>query len=105
MPDSSLVLRSMLDHWEAQPNVRLENVKFASDPDANALVKDDLVAFLMAASIDRGGQSFALWNIPWVLQREWGHLDTARICDMSVEELETCPAIAKAPSMTRDRKS
>ncbi len=99
MPSSSPVIEAMLSAWASQPEVRLDNVKFASDPEANVLIKEDLVAFLLAASIDRGGQSFAIWNIPWMLKREWGHLDTAIICKMSVEDLVVSPAIAKAPAI------
>ena len=93
----------MMNDWNVQPTVQLENVVFASDPDANLLVKHNLVAFLMAAAIDRGGQSFALWNVPWKLKQEWGHLDVKTIQNMDEQNLMQVTAIAKAPAMTGRR--
>jgi hypothetical protein len=90
----------MIAHWRAQPQLQLADVKFAADPKANQLVKEDLVAFLLAASIDRGGQAFHLWNIPYRLKESWGHLDTQRIAAMDPVVLAADPAILQAPSQT-----
>ncbi len=88
----------MLDHWESHLTIPLEQRVFASDPRANRLVKENLSAFLMAAAIDRGGQAFELWNLPYKLQESWGHLDTTLIKDMDPARLKDEESIARAPS-------
>jgi hypothetical protein len=96
----SAVLQAMIAHWRSQPaeQLLLENVKFASDPEANRLVKEDLTAFLLAASIDRGGKAFYIWNTPYLLKKKWGHLDTRIIRAMDPAVLAADPVVVAVPS-------
>jgi hypothetical protein len=87
----------MLTTWAAEPH----DAPFASDPAADRLVRSDLSAFLMAAALDRVGQSFKLWEIPYLLRGKWGHLDTQRIQAMDPAELAADPIIAHAPAQTK----
>ncbi len=56
----------MLTTWDAEPH----DAPFAGDPAADRLVRSDLSAFLMAAALDRVGQSFKLWAIPHLLREK-----------------------------------
>jgi hypothetical protein len=91
------ILAAMLGTWTAAHTPEA-GARFANDPKADELVKADLMAFLLAASLDRGGTSFELWNLPHLLAQSWGHLDPARIEMMAQEALAQEPAIAHAPS-------
>jgi len=95
---SKQILDAMIDNWWGSHAHPPTGPSFASDPEADRLVREDLFAFLMAASLDRGGQAFDLWNIPHRLQQEWGHLDPERIRVMAPDVLSADPVIAHAPS-------
>lgn len=90
-------LRTMIATWNAAP----PNARFADDPAADQLVKENLSAFLMAASIDRGGLARKLWEVPFRLLQKWEQLDTGQIQAMDPLSLASDPIIARAPSMTR----
>jgi hypothetical protein len=95
-----LIIDSMLTFWASQPGSHLNHAQFAADPKADQFIKENLAAFLVAASIDRGGQSLKLWNIPYQLRETWGHFDTKLIQQMDPLVLATDPIIARAPSIT-----
>src|SRR5579884_1529490 len=101
MHSRSQVAESMLDWRHKQPPVTLDDVVFASNPEANALVKENPFAFLLAASIDRLGKSFLIWNAPLQMMKAWGHLDPSRIAQMDIETLAASPEIAGIPSTAR----
>jgi len=92
------ILDAIIDSWWGSRPQATSGPSFASDPEADKLVKENLFAFLLAASIDRGGNAFALWNIPYRLKQEWGHLDPDRIQVLAPEVLAADPVIAHAPS-------
>jgi hypothetical protein len=95
---SPQILDAIIDTWWGSRPQATSGPSFASDPEADRLVKENLFAFLLAASMDRGGKAFALWNIPYRLQQQWGHLDPVLIQGMAPDELATNPVIAHAPS-------
>jgi len=95
---SPQILDAIIDTWWGSHPQATSGPSFASDPEGDKLVKENLFAFLLAASIDRGGNAFALWNIPCRLKQEWGHLDRERIQAMAPEVLASDPVIAHAPS-------
>lgn len=76
-------LDAMLDYWRSNHQPGVANVGFAEDPQADKLVREDLFAFLLACSIDRTGKSTLIWNIPYKLKLDWGHLDPSEISRMS----------------------
>jgi endonuclease-3 len=92
------LLDALIGYWQDRSRTGPELPRFASDPDADKLVRENLFAFLLAASLDRGGQAFALWNTPHRLRQQWGHLDPALIQHMVPEELAADPVIVHAPS-------
>jgi len=94
---SGELLSVMVGIWRSRA-AKAGQPTFASDPEADKLVKENLFAFLLAASLDRGGNAFALWNIPHRLAQQWGHLDPELIQAMSPEDLASNPVIAHAPS-------
>jgi endonuclease III len=95
---SPQILDAIIDSWWRSHAKAASGPSFASDREAEKLVRENLFAFLLAASIDRGGNAFALWNIPCRLKQEWGHLDPERIQVMAPEVLAADPVIAHAPS-------
>jgi endonuclease III len=58
------------------------------DPKASELVGADPYAFALAVSLNRQAKAKRIWMIPFELQEELGHLDPARIAQMSLMELE-----------------
>jgi uncharacterized HhH-GPD family protein len=54
-------------------------VEFTAIPEANALLRNDPFAFLVAVICDQGIPAERAWRAPWELQRRLGHLDPARI--------------------------
>jgi hypothetical protein len=70
---SPQILDAIIDSWWGSHAGPATGPIFASDPEADGLVKENLFAFLLAASIDRGGNAFALWNIPYRLILERGY--------------------------------
>ncbi|MDI6828615.1 MAG: hypothetical protein QME62_09045 [Armatimonadota bacterium] len=92
-------LEAMLDYWRGKYQPGVANVGFAEDPQADKLVREDLFAFLLACSIDRMGKSTLIWNIPYKLKLDWGHLDPSKISRMSPEELASNQIIAHAPGL------
>jgi endonuclease-3 len=92
------ILDVAVRNWRASRGLSAGQPAFASDAEADKLVRTNLFAFLLAASLDRGGQSFTLWSIPHHLLQAWGHLDPALIEQMAPEELAADEVIAHAPS-------
>jgi endonuclease III len=88
----------MIDWWEATHQAAAEQVRFASDPEADQLIKENLVAFLIAAALDRRGQAREIWNIPLALMRRWGHLNPGIIQHMNPVDVASIPEIEHAPT-------
>jgi endonuclease III len=95
---SEQILDALVEYWRSGHAKVVSGPSFAADPEADKLVQENLFAFLLAASLDRGGKASALWNIPYRLKQEWGHLDPERIRAMAPEALAADPVIARAPS-------
>lgn len=93
----SPVIAAMLGHWQSERASHLDSAGFATNPDADTLVRNNLFAFLMACSLDRTGNSDLIWNIPLQLKQDWGHLDPAMIQTMNRQELAQNPIIKRAP--------
>ena len=56
-------------------------------PDAAKLVVEDAFAFALAAVLDRGMKAEIIWTIPYWIREELGHLDPARLGEMTKEEI------------------
>ncbi|MCX6345655.1 MAG: hypothetical protein NT018_11385 [Armatimonadetes bacterium] len=97
LSETNAVIARMLAHWHTKPSSHLDNVGYASNPEADTLVRADLFAFLLACSIDRTGESVRIWNTPLYLKQDWGHLDPARIAKMEPAELSQNPIIRQIP--------
>ena len=92
------MIQEMIGWWENTKPTTLEQVHFASDPEADNLIKGNVTAFAIAAALDRRGRAMDIWNVPLGLQRRWGHLDTARIRQMNPEEVANFPEIQEVPA-------
>jgi len=68
----------------------------AGSPEADRLIRHDLMAFLLAASIDRLGQAEDLWRIPYDLRQRWGSLQAESIAAKSLEEIAATPEVRGA---------
>jgi hypothetical protein len=60
----------------------------ALDPKASDLVVTNPFAFALAVSLQRGISAEIIWTIPYDLREALGHLDPARIGEMSLEKLD-----------------
>lgn len=60
---------------------------FTNDPLIGDLLRSDPFAFLLAASIDRQMAAETAWRVPTKLRAVLGHLDLARIAEMSEDEM------------------
>ncbi len=56
-------------------------------PQAAPLVASDPYAFAIAACLDRGAKADIIWTIPYDMKTQLGHLDPARIYEMSLDDL------------------
>jgi len=61
---------------------------FTGDKKADEFLRENPVAFLMAASLDRGALAESVWRIPLALKEKLGHLDPRILSQMSEDELE-----------------
>lgn len=60
---------------------------FNNDPLIGNLIKNDPFAYLLAASVDRGMQAETAWQLPGKIREILGHLDPAKIAQMSSDDM------------------
>jgi len=68
-------------------NVGTEQLVFTNDSMIGNLVENDPFGFLLAASLDRGMAAEQAWRLPAKIRSVLGHLDPARIANMTEAEL------------------
>lgn len=81
-PDSSrgAVVEALLAHGRAlSASIGGGAARFTPDDEADALIRTNPFAFLVAVICDQGIQAERAWAIPHSLQHRLGHLDPARI--------------------------
>jgi endonuclease III len=62
---------------------------FTGDANADRFLRQNPLAFLMAASIDRGARAEAVWKIPFTLNCRLGHLDPKTLSQYTIDQMET----------------
>jgi endonuclease III len=62
---------------------------FTKSADADKFLRQNLFAFLMAASIDRGARAEAVWETPFLLCKKLGHFDPGILANSAVDQVET----------------
>ena len=72
--------------------------RFTPDEDADALIRADPFAFLVAVICDQGIQAERAWAIPYALKQRLGHLDPVRV---GAEPERVRSAFATAPKLHR----
>jgi len=78
------IVQALLDYRSRQET----GGPFTRNKDADEFLRQNPFAFLMAASIDRGALAEAVWEIPFLLNKQLGHLDPQVLSQMSVDQLE-----------------
>lgn len=94
--DPEPIVEALLAHGEAMDEVGPAN--FAPDPEADALLRSDPFAFLVAVVFDQGVVAERAWSAPWELARRLGHFDPER---MVLDPDAVREAIARRPSLHR----
>jgi len=72
---------------------------FTPDVDAEKLIHEDSNAFLFAVIFDQGIDAERAWALPYELQKRLGHLNTAKIAEMSEKKIKE--AFKKKPKLHR----
>jgi uncharacterized HhH-GPD family protein len=81
--DAKAVGRALLSHAEALAEaLRSETTQFTPDENADALVRNDAFAFLIAVIADMGIRAERAWAVPYELRVRLGHLDPPALAAM-----------------------
>lgn len=97
--DSQAVATGLLAHGGAlAASAGGAEVRFTPDEAANALIRDDQFAFLVAVVCDQGIVAERAWAIPYELRRRLGHLDPHR---MAAEPQAVVAAFSASPKLHR----
>ena len=82
------IVKRLLDLWEQIPSDERETLLIPGlEPEARELVRTNPIAFLLAASLDRGTKAEIIWTLPYLLRQALGHLDPCIIAQMSAAEI------------------
>jgi uncharacterized HhH-GPD family protein len=74
------VVNGLLAHGDTlNPDKSAVETAFSGNPVADALVRDNPFAFLLAVIFDQGIPAERAWEAPYLLRQRLGHLDPARI--------------------------
>ena len=94
--DVAAVVAALLAHGEvlaAQPPANA-----APDPEADAFLRSDPFAFLVAVVLCQGITAERAWSSPWLLRQRLGHLDPERV---AADPEAVRAAIARPPCIHR----
>ena len=94
--DLAPVVAALLAHGEVLANLPPANA--APDPEADAFLRSDPFAFLVAVVLCQGITAERAWSSPWLLSQRLGHLDPAR---MVADPESVRAAIARPPCIHR----
>ena len=79
-PDSEAVAQALLAHGAAlAAQLKSGDITFTPDPAANALIRDDPFAFLLAVISDMGIRAERAWALPYELRQRLGYLSPAEV--------------------------
>jgi uncharacterized HhH-GPD family protein len=77
-PNAQAVAQALLAHGETlAAQLKDGSIQFTPDSDANALVRDDPFAFLLAVISDMGIRAERAWALPYLLRQRLGRLSPA----------------------------
>lgn len=65
-----------------------KNNYFTQNPEADALILNDHLAFVIGVILDQGQRAERVWAIPFELKKRLGHLDPFRIAQMTDTEIQ-----------------
>lgn len=94
--DVAAVVRALLAHGDDLAGRPPANA--APDPEADAFLRSDPFAFLVAVVLCQGITAERAWSSPWLLRRRLGHLDPVR---MVADPEAVRAAIAEPPCIHR----
>lgn len=79
-PDAEAVAQALLAHGATlAAQLKSGDITFTPDPAANALIRDDPFAFLLAVISDMGIRAERAWALPYLLRQRLGYLSPAEV--------------------------
>jgi uncharacterized HhH-GPD family protein len=79
-PDAEAVAQALLAHGEMlAAQLKSGDITFTHDPAANALIRDDPFAFLLAVISDMGIRAERAWALPYLLRQRLGYLSPVEV--------------------------
>lgn len=101
LQDHSAAIRDRL--LEFAKSIPPEELMPTLAPGAAELVAENPFAFTLAVALDRGTRAEIIWTIPYWIREELGHLDPARLAEMTREQMsEVLSRIPRKPRYMRD---
>lgn len=88
-----------------EKEIRERNFKrkkyFTPNIEANSLIWDNPLAYLLAVILDQGMKAEKVWEIPFLMRNRLGHLNIDKIANMDEEEIinifDTAPKLHRFP--------
>jgi uncharacterized HhH-GPD family protein len=98
-PNAEAVAQALLAHGETLADqLKSGDITFTPDPAANALIRDDPFAFLLAVISDMGVRAERAWTLPYLLRQRLGYLGPAEV---AVNPEAVRAAIQQEPKLHR----
>jgi hypothetical protein len=98
-PDAKAVAQALLAHGESlAAQLKSGGITFTLDPAANALIRDDPFAFLLAVISDMGIRAERAWALPYLLRQRLGYLSPA---EMAAHPEAVRAAVQQEPKLHR----
>ena len=97
--DAKAVAEALLAHGATlAAQLKSEDSKFTPDPAANALIRNDPFAFLLAVISDMGIRAERAWALPYLLRQRLGYLSPA---DLATNPEAVRAAVQQEPKLHR----
>jgi uncharacterized HhH-GPD family protein len=86
---SSRAIKDRLLEYGKANKKTLEEMSFCRDPEADAFVKTNALAFLFGVIFDQGVRAEVAWSAPYELRKRLGHFDVCKMAELTDAEIES----------------
>lgn len=86
---SSRTIKDRLLEYGKANKKTLEEMSFCRDPEADAFVKTNALAFLFGVIFDQGVRAEVAWSAPYELRKRFGHFNVCKMAEMTDAEIES----------------